>query len=173
MGLGEGSELPYDVGVIGQGEMEGRARGAAQALASSRVWDAAVRTGPRPPGHPVSGGTVRYVLMICSDETAGTDPEQAAATGCGGWSREMERRGVIRGGAGLAPSDRATTVKVRGDEVLLTDGPFAETKDQIGGFTVIECGGLREAVEIAARHPWAALGQIEIRPVEEPGPATA
>ncbi|MEV4679093.1 MULTISPECIES: YciI family protein [Actinomadura] len=116
---------------------------------------------------------MRYVLMICSDETAGTDPERAAATGCGGWSREMAERGVVRGGAGLAPADRATTVKVRGGDVLLTDGPFAETKDQIGGFTVIECSGLAEAVEIAARHPWAELGQIEIRPVEEPGPATA
>ncbi|WP_141575340.1 YciI family protein [Actinomadura sp. WMMA1423] len=116
---------------------------------------------------------MRYVLMICGDETAGTDPEQAAATGCGGWSREMERRGVIRGGAGLAPAHRATTVKVRGDEVLLTDGPFAETKDQIGGFSLIECDGLEEAVEIAARHPWAALGQIEIRPVEEPAAGTA
>ncbi|MFI0487419.1 YciI family protein [Actinomadura sp. 9N215] len=112
---------------------------------------------------------MRYVLMICSDETAGTDPAAAAATGCGGWSREMAGRGVIRGGAGLRPADEATTVKVRGGEVLLTDGPFAETKDQIGGFSVIECGGLDEAVEIAARHPWAALGQIEIRPVQEPG----
>ncbi|WP_433461296.1 YciI family protein [Spirillospora sp. CA-128828] len=115
---------------------------------------------------------MRYVLMICSDETAGTDPELAAATGCGGWSEEMTRRGVIRGGAGLAPPDRATTVKVRGEEVLLTDGPFAETKDQIGGFSVIECAGLDEAIEIAARHPWAALGQIEIRPVDEPAPGT-
>ncbi|WP_067806372.1 YciI family protein [Actinomadura formosensis] len=116
---------------------------------------------------------MRYVLMICSDETAGTDPARAAATGCGGWSQEMTGRGVIRGGAGLAPASSATTVKVRGAEVLLTDGPFAETKDQIGGFSIIECSGLAEAIEIAARHPWAELGQIEIRPVEEPGPAQA
>jgi hypothetical protein len=106
--------------------------------------------------------------MICSDETAGTDPATAASTGCGGWSREMAGRGVIRGGAGLRPADEATTVKVRDGEVLLTDGPFAETKDQIGGFSVIECDGLDEAVRIAARHPWATLGQIEIRPVHEP-----
>ncbi|MER6815760.1 YciI family protein [Spirillospora sp. NPDC000708] len=111
---------------------------------------------------------MRYVLMICSDETAGTDPEEAAATGCGGWSEEMTRRGVVYGGAGLAPADTATTVKVRDGEVLLTDGPFAETKDQVGGFSLIECADLDEAVEIAARHPWARLGQIEIRPVHEP-----
>ncbi|KAB2359008.1 MULTISPECIES: YciI family protein [Actinomadura] len=111
---------------------------------------------------------MRYVLMICSDETAGTDPEEAATTGCGGWSQEMTERGVVYGGAGLAPAATATTVKVRDGEVLLTDGPFAETKDQIGGFSLIECAGLDEAVEIAARHPWARLGQIEIRPVHEP-----
>jgi hypothetical protein len=59
-------------------------------------------------------------------------------------------------------------VRVREDEVLLTDGPFAETKDQIGGFTMIECADLDEAIEVASMHPVAKLGMIEVRPVWEP-----
>jgi len=52
--------------------------------------------------------------------------------------------------------------------VLLSDGPFAETKDQIGGYSLIECADLDEAIEVAAKHPWAGLGQIELRPLVEP-----
>jgi hypothetical protein len=59
-------------------------------------------------------------------------------------------------------------VRVRGDEVLLTDGPFAETKDQVGGFAVVECDDIDEAVEIATGHPAARFGQVEIRPVRDP-----
>jgi hypothetical protein len=61
-------------------------------------------------------------------------------------------------------------VRVRNDEVLLTDGPFAETKEQIGGFVLIDCADLDEAIEIAAKHPAAGYGTIEIRPVLEPPP---
>lgn len=109
---------------------------------------------------------MRYLLMICSDETAEPPPEEMS--GCDGWGEEMQRRGVLLGGAGLRPASDATTVRVRGDQVLLTDGPFAETKDQIGGFSLIECADLDEAIAAAARHPWARYGQIEIRPVWEP-----
>ena len=77
----------------------------------------------------------------------------------------MEGRGVVRGGAGLRPPREATTVRVRDDEMLLTDGPFAETKEQIGGFVLIECADLDEAIEIAGKHPAASYGTIEIRPV--------
>jgi hypothetical protein len=110
---------------------------------------------------------VKYLLMICSDVTEMVPSEDMAQSGCGGWSEELERRGMLLGGAALRPSDEATTVRVRGDEVLLTDGPFAETKDQIGGFTLIECADLDEAVELASKHPWARLGQIEVRPLWE------
>ncbi|MEU7838077.1 YciI family protein [Nonomuraea sp. NPDC052129] len=112
---------------------------------------------------------MRYVLMLCSDvsdETvAGQDPDMV---GCGGWTEDMERRGILRGAMGLRPSSDATTLRVRREEVLLTDGPFAETKDQIGGFSVIDCADLDEAIELAAAHPWARVGQIEIRPVWQP-----
>ncbi|WBQ02069.1 YciI family protein [Kribbella sp. CA-293567] len=104
---------------------------------------------------------MKYLLMICGDESAA----EHAGEGCGGWSEEMERRGVVRGGAGLAPPADATTVRVRDAEVLLTDGPFAETKEMVGGFVLIECADLDEAIEIAAKHPAAGYGTIEIRPV--------
>ena len=64
---------------------------------------------------------------------------------------------MVEGGAGLRPPCEATTVRVRDDEVLLTDGPFAETKEQIGGFVLIDCADLDEAIEIAAEHPAARL----------------
>jgi hypothetical protein len=108
------------------------------------------------------------MIMICGDEEA---VERLAAEGglpgCGGWSQEMERRGVLKGGEGLGPSRTATTVRVRADGVLIADGPFAETKDQMGGFSLIECEDLDEAIEVAAKHPAARFGAIEIRPVLE------
>ncbi|MEU0092119.1 YciI family protein [Kribbella sp. NPDC006257] len=110
---------------------------------------------------------MKYLLMICGDESA----EEYADAGCGGWSEEMEARGVVEGGAGLRPPHEATTVRVRDHELLLTDGPFAETKEQIGGFVLINCADLDEAIEIAAKHPAAGYGTIEIRPVLEFPPA--
>ena len=110
---------------------------------------------------------MRYLLMLCSDVSHRADVAEAAATmaGCDDWSEEMRRRGVLRDSTGLRPPDEATTVRVRGDEVLLSDGPFAETKDQIGGLCLLECVDLDEATEVASKHPWAQIGQIEVRPV--------
>ena len=106
---------------------------------------------------------MKYLLMICGDESAAAH----ANDGCGGWSEEMTAR-VVEGGAGLRPPDEATTVRVRESEVLLTDGPFAETKEQIGGFVLIDCADLDEAVEIASKHPAAGYGTIELRPLFTP-----
>jgi hypothetical protein len=113
-------------------------------------------------------GQVKYVLMLCSDVAYREDLSEGVLAGCAGWSEEMASRGVLLTSTGLRPSTDATTVKVRESEVLLTDGPFAETKDQIGGLSLIECADLDEALELAARHPWARYGQIEVRPVWEP-----
>lgn len=107
---------------------------------------------------------MQYMLMICGDESAAAHAED----GCEGWSEEMAARGVVRGGGGLRPPNEATTVRVRDTQVLLTDGPFADTKEQIGGFCLIECGDLDEAIEIAAKHPAATYGTIEIRPMFQP-----
>lgn len=113
---------------------------------------------------------MRYLLMMCGDESAVTDAGASAGdvlhvSGCVEWTAEMEHRGVLRELVGLRPTSDATVVRVRGDEVLLSDGPFAETKDQIGGFGLIECADLDEAIEVASRHPAAKLGMIEVRPV--------
>ena len=77
----------------------------------------------------------------------------------------MEGRGVRKSGDRLRPAADATTVRVRDDEVLLSDGPFAETKEQMGGYDLIECADLDEAIEVASRHPMAKIGVIEVRPV--------
>ncbi|MCA1655687.1 MAG: YciI family protein [Pseudonocardiaceae bacterium] len=104
---------------------------------------------------------MKYMLLICGDESAAVHADD----GCGGWAEEMQRRGVLGGAAGLRPPDDATTVRVRDGSVLLSDGPFAETKEQIGGYCLVDCVDLDEAIEVAAKHPAAGYGTIEIRPL--------
>ena len=82
------------------------------------------------------------------------------------WLDEMLARGVSLHGDRLRDVSDATTVQVRNREVLLSDGPFAETKEQIAGYDVIECADLDEAIEIAAKHPTAWQGMIEVRPIQ-------
>ena len=109
---------------------------------------------------------MRYLLLIGADEDVA---EKAMAAGeFGGftaWLDDLQRRGVLEAHEGLHPSPTATTVRVRGDEVLLTDGPFVEGREQIGGFALVNCRDLDEAIEIAAGHPATRFGQVEIRPV--------
>jgi hypothetical protein len=114
---------------------------------------------------------MRYALLICTDEKgiAGLTPEDAEAMtdGYGEWAEKMNSRGVLRGGERLRPTTDATTVQVRDGETLTSDGPFAETKEQMGGFFLVDCKDLDEAVEIAALLPGAAHGSIEVRPIWE------
>ena len=111
--------------------------------------------------HP---GTTQFMLLICGDETAA----EHANDGCGGWSEEMAERGVLVGGGGLRAPDEGQAVRVRRGEMLLTDGPFAETREQIGGFCIIECADMKAAIEIAAAHPAATYGTIVIRELWTP-----
>jgi hypothetical protein len=83
------------------------------------------------------------------------------------WDAEMITRGILVGGAALRPVRETTTLRVRGDEVLISDGPFAETKEQIAGYSVLECADLDEAIEVSARHPTAKIGTFELRPFQE------
>jgi hypothetical protein len=112
---------------------------------------------------------MRYLLMICGDESAGAalSPEegQAMMGEYFAFGEEMTKRGVLQGGERLRPTSDATTVQVRDGEVLTGDGPFAETKEQIGGYYVIDCKDLDEAIEIASRNPGARAGTIEVRPI--------
>ncbi|MEW1775899.1 YciI family protein [Streptomyces sp. NPDC086777] len=113
---------------------------------------------------------MKYVLFICSP-VGGEEPGPAEIAGDPRLApdvREVRGRGVVRGGARLRPGADATTVRVRDDEVLLSDGPFAETEEYIAGFDVVEVADLDEAIALASRHPVAlAGGSVEVRPVWE------
>jgi hypothetical protein len=104
---------------------------------------------------------VKYLLMICVDEPFQVEPGELDPTA---WVEEMDGRGIRLIGDRLRPASDATTVRVRDAEVLVTDGPYAETKEQMGGFDIIECADLDEAIAVAAKHPIARYGMIEIRP---------
>ena len=112
---------------------------------------------------------MRYLLLIGGDGSAeATSEEICGADETQAWLADLERRGMLRGGDLLRPPGEASTVRVRDGEVLIVDGPYAETKEQIGGFNLIDCANHAEAVEIASRHPAARFGMIEVRPVWEP-----
>lgn len=111
---------------------------------------------------------VKYVLLICDDETLSPSMEEIRADPAHqAYDAESDRLGGRLGGARLRPVASATTVRVRDGETLVSDGPFAETKDFIGGIDIIECSDLDEAIALAALHPYARRGCIEIRPVWE------
>jgi hypothetical protein len=112
---------------------------------------------------------MRYLLMICTDESAdaamSAEEGQAQLNEYMAFGEEMGRRGVLQGGERLRPTTDATTVQVRDGKVLTADGPFAETKEQIGGFYLVDCTNLDEAIEVAAKIPGARAGSIEVRPI--------
>lgn len=108
---------------------------------------------------------MRYMMLICGAENEDVPADAHAEAEA--WTKEMEARGVWRFGSRLRPTDTATTLRIRDGETLLSDGPFAETKEQVLGFDLIECADLEEALEVASRHPSARLGAIEVRPLWE------
>jgi len=114
---------------------------------------------------------MRYALLICADESADAamSPEEADARMAKymAWGEEMGQRGLLQGGERLRPTTDATTVQVRDAKVLTSDGPFAETKEQVGGFYLVDCKDLDEAIEVASKIPAATTGSIEVRPIWE------
>jgi hypothetical protein len=112
---------------------------------------------------------MKYALTIYGDESAreGASPEdiQAVSQAYGVLTQEMQDKGVLVAGEGLYPTATATTVRVREGDRDVTDGPFAETKEQLGGFYVLDVKNLDEAIEWAAKIPGAQNGSVEIRPV--------
>jgi hypothetical protein len=82
------------------------------------------------------------------------------------WDTEMDERGILVGGGVLRPVAQTKTMRVRGGELIVTDGPFAETKEQIAGYSVLECASLDEAIEVCSRHPAAEIGSFELRPYQ-------
>ena len=114
---------------------------------------------------------MRYALMIALDESAGQrdgelagedmSPEYAA------FMKDAADRGALQGGERLRLTSDATTVRVRNGETLTTDGPFAETKEQLAGYFLVDCKDLDEAIDVASRIPGAKDGSIEVRPIWE------
>ena len=112
---------------------------------------------------------MQYTLSIYADETAGADapPELQKQVmdeyrAYGSWLAE---KGIKRAGEALHDTSQATTVRVRDGDGMTTDGPFAETKEQLGGFYLVECDNLDDALEAARRCPGSTYGSVEVRPV--------
>src|SRR5580692_10403905 len=106
---------------------------------------------------------MKYMLIHTVDPNAEHSTDDMPT--CDAWLAEMLARGVNLHGERLRDVSDATTVQVRDREVLVSDGPFAETKEQIAGYDIIECADLDEAIEVASKHPTAWLGTIEVRPI--------
>jgi hypothetical protein len=112
---------------------------------------------------------MRYALLVCIDENIELTDEDVGRqlSEFMGFQDEMEARGVLVSRERLRPTSLSTSVRVRDGGLVVADGPFAETKEQIAGFYIIECEDLDEAIEIASRNPGARVGTVEVRPVWE------
>ncbi|HET7472988.1 MAG TPA: YciI family protein [Candidatus Limnocylindrales bacterium] len=119
---------------------------------------------------------MRYLLLIYTQETNELPPpevQQVEHAKYAQFTADVKRRGLFRAGEALAPTTTATTVRVVDGDTVATDGPFAETKEALGGFYLIEARDLDEAIEVAARIPAAAYGSVEVRPIWELPPEYA
>jgi hypothetical protein len=114
---------------------------------------------------------MRYLLMIAGDEGAGANMSeedgQAMDEAYAEFTKNIADRGILQAGERLRPTSDATTVRVRNGEILTTDGPFAETKEQLGGYYLVECPDIDEAIAVAALIPGAHHGSVEVRPIWE------
>jgi hypothetical protein len=119
---------------------------------------------------------MKYLLMIYGNEAADAQrpqPEQdREMQAYFGFTDQVRKAGVLAGGEALHPVSTATTVRIRDGKLTTTDGPFAETKEQLGGFYLLDCKDLDEAIAWAAKIPHAATGSVEIRPVVDFSQAT-
>jgi hypothetical protein len=111
---------------------------------------------------------MKYVMFVVGDPDH-TEEDEAVAPDLEDWFAYVRGKGAYLSGVRLQPTEDATTVKVRGGELLVTDGPFTESKEWIAGFALLECADLDEAIEIASRNPMAFHGRLELRPVHSMG----
>ena len=114
---------------------------------------------------------MRYMMLIYSDEVAEANQSQeersAVMERYFTFTDEVRQRGVFNSGDELQPTATATTVRVRDGRVTPQDGPYVETKEQLGGYYILDCANLDEAIEFAAKIPAVEYGAIEIRPIME------
>jgi hypothetical protein len=114
---------------------------------------------------------MRYLCLIYSDERqeATAEEQQTVMAEYYAFTNDIQTAGVSLGGEALQPTTTATTVRVRNGKTMTTDGPFAETKEQLGGYYLLNCKDLDEAIQWAAKIPGAKYGSIEVRPIWEFG----
>ncbi|WP_248961743.1 YciI family protein [Sphaerisporangium perillae] len=105
------------------------------------------------------------MMFVCTDLEPDTDKENEPDIDV--WVSENDASGRRLEGMALAAESTATTVRVRNGELLISDGPFAETQEVIVGFDLLECADLDEAIEVARAHPMARAGRLELRPVAD------
>ncbi|MET7670791.1 YciI family protein [Micromonospora luteifusca] len=105
---------------------------------------------------------MKYLMFVCTDSEPDTDPTDVPDIDK--WVAENDARGRRLTGDQLAPTTAATTIRVRGGELLVSEGPFAETTEVIVGFDLLDCADLDEAIEVARAHPMARHGRLELRP---------
>jgi hypothetical protein len=114
---------------------------------------------------------MKYMLLCYDDEQAweqaGTAARQRAIDEAVRLTHQLHAKGQYHLASPLQPVSTATSVRVRDGRRLVTDGPFAETREVLGGFYLIDAGDLDEAIDIASRHPGARFGTVEVRPVVE------
>lgn len=120
---------------------------------------------------------MKYLCLIYDNEknfgTLPKDQMDSMMKEYGAFTEDIKKSGQYLGGNPLQPTQTATTVRVRQGKVSTTDGPFAETKEQLGGYYLIEAKDLNEAIQVASRIPSARVGSIEVRPIMEFGAQTA
>ena len=116
---------------------------------------------------------MKYLLLMYEDESIGSnwskEEMQAAAKTWAEFSQVMSAAGVLVSSGGVPDVTKVTTVRVRNDKTLITDGPFAETHEQLGGYFLVDCPDLDEVIRWAEKIPTAKYGSIEIRPLWSPG----
>ena len=114
---------------------------------------------------------MQYIALIYGDhevwESMSPEEQQAQYAQYGAFAEEARTRGKLLGGDELDSPTTATTVRVRDGETLTTDGPFTETKETLGGYFLLDCEDLDEAIELAAKIPAARGGAVEVRPIVE------
>jgi hypothetical protein len=114
---------------------------------------------------------MKYMLIhyideatLTADEEGLVEPDPEEDRERDAWDEEMDARGILVGGGVLRAPRATTTLRVRDGGLLVTDGPFTETKEQIAGYSLLECDDLDQAIEVASRHPTVRFGTFELRP---------
>ena len=109
---------------------------------------------------------VRFLMLVCRD-TEPVPPPTTPPPDVEAWVEEMDGRGIRITGDPVQHQSKAAAVRVRGGATVVTDGPFLETKEVLAGFDLLECRDMAEAIEVAAGHPMAWTGVVELRPLVE------